>query len=158
MKNEYGKIINGEQSVTCTIYNFPKHVSLKFTDEECPEGYYPIHKAENKPTPRNGEILWFKYTLVDGVLNKEYFCRKPPRVFSKYKIYMELQPLGLYETFEGIMKENTLPNGINVFKAYEISNELSEEDPIFFQLISPMIEQLGISEEEGDAILEKCKA
>lgn len=157
MKQEFGKVKSQMQDFTCTVYNFQKYIEL-VKAEECPEGFMPIMKVLPKPEPKPSEILWFRYRIENGTLVKEYFCRPAPRIISKFKLYMTLQPLGLYEMLEDFLKETTTPEGINAFKAYEIANELSEENPIFFNMLSQVSEALGVDKEQTEEILNNCIA
>lgn len=157
MKQEFGKIKGPLQDFTCTTINFPKFIDLVRADE-CQEGYFPIVKNSNKPTPGPGEILWFHYHVENGVLMKDYFCRKPPRIISKFNLYLTLAPLGLYDMMVDILKEMNTPEGINAYKAFEIANELSEENPLFFNMLSDVVESLGLSKEEAEELLDKCVA
>lgn len=126
--------------------------------EECPAGYLPIEKNLDKPVPGPGEILWFRYHVENGKIIKDYFCRKPPRIISKFNLYLTLAPLGLYDFMIDILKETNMPGGINAYQAFEIANELSEENPLFFNMISGVIESLGLSKEDADELLDKCIA
>ena len=71
--SEYVKIKSGTSSATMANAEWSKFVELKIADSSPGEGWYPVQKAQNKPTPGAGEELAYTYAVSGGVASKEYF-------------------------------------------------------------------------------------
>lgn len=118
------------------------------------------NKPEDDP---EGNFKWVEDGEVDHgdyieVLYKQVF--KVWRLFSKLKLEGALFELGLLDKFDAYIDNLTMTNKfgqtVKVRRFYNQANDLSENHPLFKPYYKDALNAFGITEEQGEAILEQC--
>ena len=77
-----------------------------------------------------------------------------PRKYSKMKLYIALATEGLWDQFKAFLESQTLPNGINAYVAFDMAQDLSDENQMFKDYLEAIKNYLGISDEKVQEILD----
>ena len=77
-----------------------------------------------------------------------------PRKYSKMKLYIKLVSDGLWESFKAFLENIILENGVNAYTAFEMAQELSDENQMFKDYLEAIKTTLGISDEKVQEILD----
>lgn len=124
-------------------------------------GWLPLVEAE-EPEIRAGFHAEPRYIVGDGAIVKawEYVEDQPPaaKQYSKLKLYCALASAGLWDTLKAWMQGQTLPNGINVYEAYQQAQVLATDNELFAPYLSAAKQALGVSDEAVAAILASAEA
>lgn len=136
-----------------------KYVS-RIVADTCPEGHYPEQRGEVPFLVNTNAYKYaYRYQQMEGYVLKTYHLvpiAYPKKVYSKLKIYTNLAVLGKWETLVAWMKEQTLENGINLYTAYEMAQEISDQHPLFNAYLSQIQELLELTDEEMEVLLPRC--
>ena len=79
-----------------------------------------------------------------------------PAVYSKLKIYTALTTLGKDELLENFMKKTTLPNGVNMYKAWLNAQDVTNQYPGFYDIVALVAPVVGMTVDEICLMLENC--
>jgi hypothetical protein len=71
-----------------------------------------------------------------------------PKIYSTMKLYIALAKLGLWDTLEEWMKTKTLPDGVNLWKAFDRANELKSDYPLFEDYLEEVKTLLNFTDEQ----------
>lgn len=83
-----------------------------------------------------------------------------PKRYSKHSLYLAIAKRGMGKTWEQVkewMKGQTLPDGVNVFEAYDTANDLASDDPYFAPFFQNAKELFGVTDEQAAAILAEAE-
>ncbi len=80
---------------------------------------------------------------------------KPPRKFSKLKIYGAIAQLGAWDKVKSWLEAKDI-NGINGWTAFQLAQEVSEAHELFAPLAEEARTLLGMDAAAFDALLDKC--
>lgn len=69
-----------------------------------------------------------------------------PKIYSKGRLYLVLTEMGLWNTLKEWMQSQTLPNGVNVWEAFNLHNDLASDHPLFTQFLAQAQSILGIDD------------
>ena len=75
---------------------------------------------------------------------------KPPRIFSKLKLYLALEQLGAWQGVEDLLREKGMWNAFN-FASY-----IKEDYPMFQDVLPLLSEGCGISGKDLEELLDSC--
>lgn len=82
------------------------------------------------------------------------------RIFSKLDLELALHGIGKLEAFDAFIDSLEIPNELGgvakVRRFYDTANELKENHALFKPFYMQALEAMGMTEEEGEAILSKC--
>ena len=82
--------------------------------------------------------------------------RPPVVTYRKILVEAELAKIGKLDQFFDWLKSFDISPGYNAYRAYDTANDLSDEHPAFGQFYEAALTVLGLSREDGDALLERC--
>lgn len=111
------------------------------------------------PTVPEGKIvssITYRYDPLENAVVADYTFEdapKPIRIFSKLKLYGALSQLGLWDTFEDWLKNQTI-NGVNAYTAFSLAQDLNDSNELFNEVVESAKTALGISDEVVEIILQ----
>ena len=135
-----------------------------------------IHDVKKLSYNKKAQVLW---VYIDGDKNNRaaFFCVKEedikskieeyvieldrrdheqdemPKIYSTMKLYIVLAKLGLWDTLEEWMKTKTLPDGVNLWKAFDRANDLKSDYPLFEDYLEEVKTLLNLTDEQVQEIL-----
>lgn len=136
---------------------FPPNRWAPSEEEYNENGWY--RNGIQPPSTPEGKIVSSIYYRIDEEANAvvadyEYEdAPKPIRVFSKLKLYGALTQAGLWDTFEGWLKTQTV-NGVNAYTAFSLAQDLNDENELFHDVVEQAKIALGVSDELVEMILQ----
>ena len=80
---------------------------------------------------------------------------KPPRKFSKLKIYGAIAQLGAWDKIKSWLEAKDV-GGVNGWTAFQLAQEVSESHELFASLAEEARQLLGLTEADFNALLDKC--
>ena len=80
---------------------------------------------------------------------------KVPRKFSKLKIYGAISKLGAWEKVQAWLEGKTV-DGVNGWMAFQLAQEVSEDNALFSAWAEEARQLLGLTQEQFDAMLSDC--
>ena len=125
------------------------------TEEEYNANDWYRNEIEPPDTPAGKIVASVLYRVENNAVVAEYTYEDAPsrvRTFSKYKLYLVLTEMGVWEQFETWLKTKTI-NGRNAHVAFTIANDLTDENEMFNNIVQESQEALGISDEQLAQIL-----
>ena len=151
---EYVRILSGNTCVKTTASTWRSVVEILRSETDPGEGWHPVIKGE-KPEIPAGHELGFTYTVNDGVAHKDYFTVPlgtvfGKRVFSKLKTVETLMKEGLWPQVKSYIEQSGL------YDIYLAAQNFREDNDFFKEGLSTLQEQLGLSDEKVEEILNKC--
>jgi hypothetical protein len=118
------------------------------------QGFYPLEESET-PTPREGNHYEARYAFEDMHIQQTWVEVEnpppPPRTFSKRKLYRALSAAEVWTAAKAYME------GDGVWEDWEYATTLDEDDPLLIAAVSALKTQLGLTDEQVEAILEASK-
>lgn len=149
----------GEPHEEKTVIKGNGHTIVNPTDAQLRQaGYKPV-LWEMSPEPREGGH-WEESTPVDDgnniVIGWEWVEDGPvvqaPRKFSKLKLYAVLTRMGLWNSLVTWM-EGTVIDGISVKVAFDLAQDLTEDNEMFAPYLKMAQNALGVSDDVVEQIL-----
>lgn len=117
------------------------------------DGYLPV---DPKPIIRPNYMVLppFGVSVENGVVRVKHwrYKRIRDRKFSKLKLYAAAAKAGLWDRLVEWLSNQTV-EGVNAKVAFDMANELAEDNPLFEQWLSKAQDALGLSTEVVDNIL-----
>ena len=115
-----------------------------------------FRKAIQPPTPPEGKVVSsVTYLVEDNAVVASYEYEDAPkqvRTFSKFKLFLALSQAGLWESFEEWLKGQSVL-GMNAYTAFSIANDLTNENSLFLSLLAAVKKDLGVTDDQANAIL-----
>lgn len=156
MKNPYAKFV----SETAIDRNLPRSAAWEgstvcgdiTTIPGLPEslGFLPFDETP-MPEPREGYHEEARYTETDGRIVQSWVevanPPPPPRVFSKRKLYRALSASEVWAPAKAYMEQ------AGCWEDWEYATTLDEDDPLLVAAIAALKQQLGLTDEQVEAIL-----
>lgn len=149
----------GEPHEEKTVIKGNGHTIVNPTDAQLRQaGYKPV-LWEMSPEPREGGH-WEESTPVDDgnniVIGWEWVEDGPvvlePRKFSKLKLYAVMTRMGLWNSLVTWM-EGTVIDGISVKVAFDLAQDLTEDNEMFAPYLKMAQNALGVSDDVVEQIL-----
>lgn len=114
-------------------------------------GFYPIVEV-GEPSDSPNRV--FRYTLVEdedgGHIEESYTIQQIPRTFSKLKILQAAARLGLAGSFISLLQADPL-----LYEMWSAAQNISEGNEFFQNGVATVKQQLGLSDEQIEAILKE---
>lgn len=156
MKNPYAKFV----SETAIDRNLPRSAAWEgstvcgdiTTIPGLPEslGFLPFDETP-APEPREGYHEEARYAVADGRIVQSWVevanPPPPPRVFSKRKLYRALSAAEVWAPAKSYMEQ------AGCWEDWEYATTLDEDDPLLVAAIAALKAQLGLTDEQIEAIL-----
>lgn len=156
MKNPYAKFV----SETAIDRNLPRSAAWEgstvcgdiTTIPGLPEslGFLPFDETP-APEPREGYHEEARYAVADGRIVQSWVEVQdpppPPRVFSKRKLYRALSAADVWAPAKAYMEQ------AGVWEDWEYATTLDEDDPLLVAAVNALKTQLGLTDEQVEAIL-----
>jgi hypothetical protein len=153
---KYGKIID-ETRIDTNVprraeYDGHSYIGDLSTIPGCLEslGFLPVDEAE-KPDPAEGCHVEARYAEEGGRIKQSWVQVQnpppPPRVFSKRKLYRALAAAGVWAQAKAYME------GAGCWEDWSYATTLDEDDPILVDAAEALKSQLGLTDEQVEAIL-----
>ncbi|MGN0846440.1 MAG: hypothetical protein ACI4RA_03535 [Kiritimatiellia bacterium] len=120
-------------------------------------GWLP--NEETRAEPPDGMVAVSSAWTTDGARNVRVWEYAPAprraRRFSKLRLYAALARAGLWDGLVEWLKTQTV-DGINAYTAFELAQDLTEDDEMFAPFIKGAKSALGVTDEQVEAILAAC--
>lgn len=156
MKNPYAKFV----SETDIDRNLPRSAAWEgstvcgdiTTIPGLPEslGFLPFDETP-APEPREGYHEEARYAVADGRIVQSWVevadPPPPPRVFSKRKLYRALAAAEVWAPAKAYMEQ------AGCWEDWEYATTLDEDDPLLVAAVNALKTQLGLTDEQVEAIL-----
>ena len=156
MKNPYAKLI----SETAIDRNVPRYATWNGSTvcgditiiPGLPEslGFLPFDETP-APEPREGYHEEARYAVADGRIVQSWVEVEnpppPPRVFSKRKLYRALSAAEVWTPAKAYMEQ------AGCWEDWEYATTLDEDDPLLVAAVAALKTQLGLTDEQVEAIL-----
>lgn len=156
MKNPYAKFV----SETAIDRNLPRSAAWEgsmvcgdiTTIPGLPEslGFLPFDETP-APEPREGYHEEARYAVADGRIVQSWVevanPPPPPRVFSKRKLYRALSAAEVWAPAKAYMEQ------AGCWEDWEYATTLDEDDPLLVAAVNALKTQLGLTDEQVEAIL-----
>ena len=79
-----------------------------------------------------------------------------PTKYSKLKLYAAITQLGAWDALKTWLESKTI-NGVNGWTAFLLAQEISDDHPLFAAMYAEALGVIGLTKEQGDALLSACK-
>ena len=156
MKNPYAKFV----SETAIDRNLPRSATWNgstvcgdiTTIPGLPEslGFLPFDETP-APEPREGYHEEARYAVADGRIVQSWVevanPPPPPRVFSRRKLYRALSAAEVWTPAKAYMEQ------AGCWEDWEYATTLDEDDPLLVAAVAALKTQLGLTDEQVEAIL-----
>lgn len=113
-------------------------------------GFLPFDETP-APEPREGYHEEARYAVADGRIVQSWVevanPPPPPRVFSKRKLYRALSAAEVWTGAKAYMEQ------AGVWEDWEYATTLDEDDPLLVAAVNALKTQLGLTDEQVEAIL-----
>lgn len=157
----YIKILNGIKDTGIIAAELRDQFVSRVVSDECPEGYFPEHRLTVPPITLPNTKYAYRYVQDEDFIDKYYYVvgsLYTVKTFSKLKIYVTLSNLGKWNEFEDFLKSQNLENGINLYTAYQMAQNLSQNHPLFDQFVENVRKALKLSDVQMEQILKSCES
>lgn len=125
------------------------------------QGWKRVVDEKPAPSATNRYVYATGWTETDTIITRVYAEAdippevKPPRKFSKLKIYGAIAQLGAWDKIKSWLEAKDV-GGINGWTAFQLAQEVSESHELFASLAEEARQLLGLTEADFNALLDKC--
>ena len=114
--------------------------------------YRVVDEVPQSPAPEGFHYEPSGWELADGVIRRVYEAVQdpppPPRTFSKYKMVAALMAANLWDGVKAWIEGQD-----GAYDLYLAAEDISEDEPLLAQGIAALKAELGITDEQVEAIL-----
>ena len=125
------------------------------------QGWKRVVDEKPEASATNRYVYATGWTETDTAITRQYAEAdipepvKPPRKFSKLKIYGAIAQLGAWDKIKSWLEAKDV-GGINGWTAFQLAQEVSESHELFASLAEEARQLLGLTEADFNALLDKC--
>lgn len=125
------------------------------------QGWKRVVDLAPAPSADGREVYPAGWTETDAEIVRQYAERdaapaaRPPRKFSKLKVYGAIAQMGAWEQVKAWLEAKTV-NGMSAWTAFMLAQEVSEQDPMFAPLAEEARQMLGLDAEAFETLLDGC--
>lgn len=164
LDEETGEVIRTEPRTD--TWTEKRHILHPSAEEYADMGYHRL--VEVAPSAPSEGRRWARVgdgeSESDWEFNGDVFVRKweevelsgpAPRVFSKLKLYAAIASLKAWDTVRQWLEQKSI-NGLNGWVAFQLAQDISEDNALFVGLAEEARGLLGLTEEQFNALLDNC--
>ena len=170
----YGNIVSGDLDIAIAVYYDPQRGMYHPTDEEYRAmgykrliGYYDASDDSIEYDGMVHDLTATTDVVIDGkdcisCSYDVYPIDRGRRVFSKLYLELALFKAGLLSAVDAFIDSQVISNDqgqtMPLRRAYDTALTFSEDNEYFSQFKTALQTQLGLTDEQIEAILSQCKA
>ena len=166
---DFGKLVSGNvvsapTSLRVTDSDGKKYLygeSRLAASDYLAQGWKRVIDTPPAPSATNRYVYATGWAETDDAITRQYAEAdippevKMPRKFSKLKIYGAIAQLGAWDKVKSWLEAKDV-GGINGWTAFTLAQEVSESHELFASLAEEARQLLGLTQEQFDALLDKC--